>query len=379
MRLTPTASALLLLVLVACSAEPVETRPLGMEADGGTLHPQAQYLPYRDFPRTNLVLNDSSAMGDALDRFLTTSEDGIRVGVDSTAPFGEVRAVLAVGDALGVFDPHQLGLHIVTREGVLRSTVGRSGNGPGEFRRPTAVLSPHPDTLLIADVMHRVEVFTRDATDDSWRVFRTVKLDFSVKDICRLGDRYYAYGYAAPGAGGPVRELDGNLTVVRQFGEAYASPHEGINQTMTEYALVCEPSSARLVIAPTAGIGELIVMGVTGEVERILHWSDFASFRIEELPDGVAVGQGARGLNRIRTIAPLGDGLVLVQYDWVSTADLKAKQDFTVLHSLAIDIRMGEVVARTTALPPISVIDDRTYAVHLSEPWPGVLLLTTGR
>jgi hypothetical protein len=370
----------LLLWLPSCTTAPADTRPLGMQPDGGQLHPQAQYLPYRDAPRINLVLNDSASVGNRLDAFRSSSDAGVRVGADSTAPFGEVYTVIAVGDAVGVFDPYQNGLHLVGRDGNMGVTIGRAGTGPGEFRRPTAVLSPHPDTVLIADVMRKLEVFVRDRAKGEWRPARTVQLDFSITDICRLGDRYYAYGYAAPGTGGPIRELDGHFAVVRQFGEAYTSQHEGINHTFAPHRLACAPSSDRLVLAPTAALGEIYLMRTTGEVEHILHWSDFAAFRIaEEEAGGSSVSGGEAGVNRLRGLSYLRDGIVLAQYDLMSREDLREKRDPSAVYSLAIDTRNGKVVARSAEVPLISVIDPATHAVHLSEPWPGIRLVGTGQ
>jgi hypothetical protein len=350
-----------------------------MHPDGGLLHPQSQYLPYRDFPRVNLTLNDSTEHGDALDAFKRPAADGRRVGADSTAPFGEVRSVVAIGDELGVFDPFQHGLHLVSRDGELTGTLGRQGTGPGEFQRMMAVFVPHRDTVMIADVMRRVEVFARAPGDTVWRAVRTLPLEFSLSDVCRLGDRTFGYGYAAPGTGGPIRELDVDFTVVRQFGEGYRSANEGINSAIAEDVLLCAAAAGRLVVLPRAGIGEIQVLAPDGEIERVLHWSDYHSFTIEEIGAGGYSVLGNDGaVNRLRTARMMPDGSLLVQYDWLSIDGLKAKDDYTVLHTLMIDLDRGKVVARSTALPPISVVDDRTIAVYLAEPWPGIEIRAMG-
>lgn len=370
--------AAFLLVLLAC-AEPVETRPLGMHPDGGTLHPQAQYLPYRDFPRINLTLNDSTEQGDALDRFRQPAPGAPRVGADTTAPFGEVRYVVAIGDELGVFDPFQHGLHLVSRDGRLKGTFGRQGTGPGEFQRMTAVFVPHRDTVVIADVMRRVEVFVRVSGDTGWRAARTFPLEFSLSDLCHLGGRTFGYGYAAPGTGGPIRELDAEFAVIRQLGEGYRSANEGINSAIAEDMLLCDEAGGRLVVLPRAGIGEIQVLTPDGKVERIVHWSDYRSFTIEENgPGGYSVLANDGGVNRVRTARMTSGGTLLVQYDWVSIDGLKAKDDHTVLHTLMINLDRGEVVARSTELPPLSVVDATTTVAHLLEPWPGIEIRISG-
>ena len=129
----------LMLAVSGCAAEARETRALGMEPDGGVTHPQAQYLPFPDAPRINLVLNDSAESGTALARLIALTTDGnqiARIGGDSTTPFGEVQRVIGVGEDIGVFDPYEMGLHLISRSGEAVATLGRAGTGPGEFRRP---------------------------------------------------------------------------------------------------------------------------------------------------------------------------------------------------------------------------------------------------
>lgn len=366
--------ALLLPILSGGSREAEEAAPLGMVANGGLVHPQAQFLPFADQPRANARLNDSIGDGDLLMSLLESLQVLHTVGADSSAPFGEVAKVVAIGEDVGVFDPYQAGLHVVAPDGTLETTVGRAGAGPGEFRRPTAVYVPHPDTLLLADVMRKIEVFARSATSSEWRHVRTVTLDFSVSDICRGRDAYFAYGYATPGSGGPIRELDDSLRVSRQFGEVYASQNEGINHAFATYAMACDAATDRIVVAPKAGIGELYFVDGAGAVDHILHWVDYKAFHIEEDSTGYSVRPSQDGVNRLRTLGMLAPGILLVQYDWVSASDLANKSDYSVLHSLAIDMREATILARSISLPPLSVLDAGRIAMHLTDPSPGVAI-----
>ena len=66
--------------------------------------------------------------------------------VEMTAP----RAILADSNYIYVLDPTVYGVHRFDHQGAWLSTIGREGDGPGEFRRPTA-MGWFGDTLWVAD------------------------------------------------------------------------------------------------------------------------------------------------------------------------------------------------------------------------------------
>ena len=79
-------------------------------------------------------------------------------GPDLTAP----RIVLTDSTDIYVFDPAAFGIHRFDRDGRWVATIGQEGEGPGEFRRPTA-MGWSSDTLWVADRgLSRLSYFDRN-------------------------------------------------------------------------------------------------------------------------------------------------------------------------------------------------------------------------
>lgn len=80
------------------------------------------------------------------------------VAPELTAP----RAILADSRHIDVLDPTAFGVHRFDPDGVWLRTIGRRGDGPGEFQRPVA-MGRIADTLWVADrTLNRLSFLDRD-------------------------------------------------------------------------------------------------------------------------------------------------------------------------------------------------------------------------
>lgn len=85
----------------------------------------------------------------------------IRAGVDGPAELTAPRAILTDSNHIYVLDPTAFGVHRFDDHGTWLGTIGREGDGPGEFRRPTA-MGWLADTLWVADRgLGRLSLFDR--------------------------------------------------------------------------------------------------------------------------------------------------------------------------------------------------------------------------
>lgn len=85
----------------------------------------------------------------------------IRAGIND-ATLARPEAILADSNRIYVLDPSAPGVLSFDRDGIWRGTIGREGEGPGEFRHPSSMgwLS---DTLWVADRdLARLSFFDRD-------------------------------------------------------------------------------------------------------------------------------------------------------------------------------------------------------------------------
>ncbi|MDE2979662.1 MAG: 6-bladed beta-propeller [Gemmatimonadota bacterium] len=147
----------------------------------------------------------------AEDRLLRAElEDVYRLGTmagEDWEQFGRLRRVGFDGAGrLFVFDTQADRIHVVAPDGEYRHTIGRSGEGPGEFRRPDGLAVMRDGRMVIADLGHRAyHVFGADGEFE-----RMVGMAPEEGDI-RITDMYPHPGGDAIFTAVGAQMLSGNL------------------------------------------------------------------------------------------------------------------------------------------------------------------------
>ena len=125
----------------------------------------------------------------AADRLLEAGfEDVYRVGTmagDEWEQFGNVRRVAFDGAGrLFVFDNQADRIHVIGPDGEYQHSIGRSGEGPGEFRRPDGLAVMRDGRMVIADLGHRAyHVFGADGEFERMVGMAPEEGDIRITDI----------------------------------------------------------------------------------------------------------------------------------------------------------------------------------------------------
>lgn len=224
-------------------------------------------------------------------------------GVSPEVPFSEVAAVVPLDGgrvAAGVNGPPQV--LVIGADGVLEATIGREGEGPGEFSAMTSgiasIVRLGADSLFVWDQNHRrMSVFTEDG-----RHVRDVDLSglalvspiatgsaFSVAAYTYLLPStpgslvLFAVGYFGPGEG--VRRVEAISYRITLDGDQLArlGPFPGEETFMTEElgmapypfgANTYGAASGDALLVGTAEAPAFHVYSSTGALEQIVRWPD---------------------------------------------------------------------------------------------------------
>ena len=125
----------------------------------------------------------------AEDRLLRAElEDVYRLGTmagEDWEQFGRLRRVGFDGAGrLFVFDSQADRIHVVGPDGEYRHTIGRSGEGPGEFRRPDGLAVMRDGRMVIADLGHRAyHIFWTDGEFERMVGMAPEEGDITITDI----------------------------------------------------------------------------------------------------------------------------------------------------------------------------------------------------
>jgi hypothetical protein len=101
------------------------------------------------------------------------------------------------------------------------------------------------------------------------------------------------------------------------------------------------------------------------------QWSDFRSFALLEDAEGYSVLSDTGGVNRFRGGSVIRDSLALLQYEYVSAADLEAREGATTIQTVMLNLRTGDVVSRSSEWPVVLDFGSGGAVEMLDTDWPG--------
>jgi len=114
---------------------------------------------------------------------------------------------------------HQSPIPLVfSADGTFLGELGRSGEGPGEFRRPRAVGVSDAGRVAVVDVGR---VSLHQLSEQGPTFLRSFRLDHSINDVCWIGERLFAIDTHGAG-GGLIIELGPDGEILNSFGERIA-------------------------------------------------------------------------------------------------------------------------------------------------------------
>jgi hypothetical protein len=366
-------SGFLALSVVGCSQ--------GTELEGNrqnqsqeSAFPERDGLPWPEAPRQRLRLGEGSEGWPShpiLDRLLATER--LVIGGDSTSPFGAIGEVVPVGEFAAILDHADQRVRLIDSGGRIRHEVGGPGAGPGEFRQPLgAVLRESDGLIVVADVMRKLEVF-RPVSGEVEHV-GTYSIDFSATALCSMGDTVVGYGWAPREDGGPLRLLGKDFTPHSRIGDVYQSTNRMVDQSVARYRILCDAERSQILLAPRAGLPELYLVGTAGagSIAGIIQWTDFLGPLVSIDSTGFSIAPNPAGIHRLHTLSLVGRDHALVQYGLVAPEEMRDPEAFSMLYTFLVDLAEFRVVGRSTALPPLVMINESFAMELIGGDWPAV-------
>lgn len=254
-------------------------------------HPNPAYIA--PAPRTVTV-----AFGDR--EFIAPPDDPTRlIGTIGTEDgpaatlFGRIKQATLLDDStVAVIDETAPEVRLFSVAGRHVQTVGRMGEGPGEFRAPQAVTRSPSGELLISDIRRNVQIFRTGPRGFEHR--QTWQLPFSPRSMCFVGQRLFANATILDNAS-IIHEISDSGTVVRSFGAVYRSPNPLINYETGQGRIACDARRQLVYFMPGGGLGEVRAFRLTGELVWRIRVSDYRTNVVTDLPDGLRVEESPLG------------------------------------------------------------------------------------
>ena len=159
--------------------------------------------------------------------------------------FGEiVDAKINSKGELFVLDGEHRELFVYTSTGDYITTIGRPGDGPGEFAYPQDMHIDDNDDIYVADRRNTISVFR--PTSATYTLATTISLGFSPESICVTDNTVLVAGPWIEQDSNPIHALDigNNYKYVDSFGISYRDDIIWIRLSLSVGLLSCRANSS---------------------------------------------------------------------------------------------------------------------------------------
>lgn len=287
--------------------------------------------------------------------------------------FGDVSDVAILADGrLAILDALSHDLRIFSPDGDLLQRLGGEGSGPGELRRPRAmVVTPNGD-IIVSDMQRRLTRFA--GNEDGYSFAEAIPLELSIRDLCYLGDELMVHAVSLADSF-VVRRVGPGGQVEQSFGTLYASPNVLVNMMMAEGRIACDEEAGFIYYAPDGLMGEVRAYRADGTVAWRAVARDFVTNQMVDTPDGgYSVAPSPTGVHSLQALEVVPGRGVLVQYSYLTQEELKAREPARV-YVTALLSRDGSVVASAGEhWPIVGALHDEMLAGISHLPYPQVSL-----
>lgn len=294
-------------------------------------------------------------------------EERLAIGDEGT--FGRISDLIADGSGhIYVLDRYLGKVDRFDASGVHLATVGKEGEGPGEFSYPSAVALWGEADLYVYDRSNlRLSRFATEG--DALTLVKEVPAPFSVGDICTLGDRIFAMGLFE---GYVVHELSPEGEVVASFGQA-----EGEDAVIQEYAyagqLLCDEATATILAVPLT-FPQVRAFAPSGELRWGVELTDYHK-TVYERGSGDFMRprrDASRKAHVAVGVVGVGPGVALVQMRLSSLEPTGLDYD---LDSRFLSLADGTEIGRRPDLPWIPYVRDSIACAIVEDPYRRVLVM----
>ena len=339
-------------------------------------HPTAESIP--DADQVAHVISEAGPVDEEarslIDR-LSRSAEVLVVGVlegELHEMFGQIEDLAADTEGnLYVLDAGNAVVRVFDSQGEYVRHYGAPGEGPGEFRAPSALEIDRTNRLLVADRIQRITAFSRENAD----VGTTMTLQDSPYDLCVSATRMYIHATGSE-HGGVVHALDTAGAYLDSFGSGYRFGGDMAREDLSRGSLTCSQHTDDVLFA-LRYVPVLHRYSSQGEIEWTLSLSDFNPMHItEDASTHMLTYSGNEGVSDVMHHLTVIDetDYVLVQVLRRTPESIQERKEYAEILTYVVHLETGAGGYVGNELPPVyAVVAGRLYAA-VNWPYPHVLV-----
>lgn len=311
-------------------------------------HPDPQYIQAVAAPTVEIRFNDAVAKPAFRLSPTTRTTIGTEAGAPPTVFSSMTSAILVDDSTIAIIEESMDEVRIFATDGRHLQTIGRKGSGPGEFRRPVAIVVSPQGELLVSDMQRKLHVFVRGPKGFAFD--HAIPVTVSIISLCYLGDTLYVSGATLEDIR-TVRALDSEGNITASFGTIYDSPNPMVNWQVAQGRIVCNARHGLVLHMAGALLGEVRAYRTSGELAWRVRVPEYRTNIIHDLANGFQMERSPNGVHSDASLFQVADDGVLAQWAFMTRAQMEAKEAPTQIHSIWIDAVSGTATNLGTGLP----------------------------
>ncbi len=253
-------------------------------------------------------------------------------------------------------------------------SVGKPGNGPGEFTAPRRLLFGPDAWMYVSDYPNVLEAFVFNG--QQWEFERTIRLPVQINDACLAPNALYLAGATSIGASGDslaaihAIELPGGREL-GSLGWLYRTARPQALARMSEANVACISGSGSGVVLLPEYLPEVRGYEVDGSVRWITRIAEYRPWTVAEKPDGglrIEIPEDGGYLASGVTFLP--QRFAIVQLDKYTREAWIPDRKPAALLTYVLDVESGEGLYVGSEVPRILHVDPPYFVAAVEEPFP---------
>ena len=339
-------------------------------------HPTAESIPDADqvahvISETGLVDDGARSLVDRLARSAEVLVVGVLEG-EAYEMFGQIEDLAADAEGnLYVLDDRNYAVRVFDSRGDYVRQHGAPGEGPGEFRAPSALEIDGTNRLLVADRIQRITAFSRENAN----VGTTMTLQDSPLDLCVSATRIYIHATGSE-RGGIVHALDTTGAFLDSFGSGYQFGGAMAREDLSRGSMTCSHHTDDVMFT-FRYVPVMRRYSSQGEIRWTTSLSEFNPMHItEDASTQMLTYSGNEGVSDVMHHLTVIDetDYVLVQVLRRTPESIQERKEYAEILTYVVHLETGTGGYVGNELPPVyAVVAGRLYAA-VNWPYPHVLV-----
>ena len=291
---------------------------------------------------------------------------------DAHDVFGlEIDVVLDGANRIFVLDRRNHAVKMFGLDGSYLGSIGRAGQGPGEFRDPGALEIMSDGRLVVSDRGNRIKVFS--TSNDGYVQSETHRVELVPERACSTADRFFVSGWHGT-TETVIHEvpISGKSGASQSFGHGYSADSWIVQDALSDGPIACLSNPPRVVFA----FEQIPVVKAYSADDQSLLWAatlgGYTQPPLTELNSGGLAISGRVVQDIVVSLTPVSSRHLLLQTMRLPPSEpgQTIEVDDTETRSYLVDAETGQGALISVSLPVVAVAGVDHYVAMWFLPFP---------